>query len=103
MAHPLISSERSKTFHAQPRFSIMYLLFLRRRVGFTELRKLLDLSPGNLDHHLRKLEEAGLVKNRRIISWRPLVIVEITNEGFESFREYAMHLKSMLDQIEPNM
>jgi DNA-binding MarR family transcriptional regulator len=100
MVNPLQSTERSKVFHAQPRFSIMYLLFLRRRVGFTELRKLLDLSPGNLDHHLRKLEEKGLVKNRRTISWRPLIIVEITNEGSESFREYAMHLKTMLSNIE---
>ena len=100
MENPLQSSERSKVFHAQPRFSIMYLLFLRRRVGFTELRKLLDLSPGNLDHHLRKLEEVGLVKNRRTISWRPLIIVEITDEGSESFREYAIHLKTMLSNIE---
>ena len=100
MTNPLELVERSKHFHTQPRFSIMYLLFLRRRVGFTELRKLLDLSPGNLDHHLRKLEEVGLVRNRRVISWRPLIVVEITEEGAESFREYAMHLKTMLDHIE---
>jgi len=92
--------EQSKAFHTQPRFSIMYLLFLKRRVGFTELKNLLGLTPGNLDHHLRKLEAAGFVRNRKILSWRPLNMINITEEGASSFREYAIHLKELLKRIQ---
>ena len=95
----LTLSPEEKAFQSQPRFSIVYLLFLKRRVGFIQLKDLLGLTPGNLDHHLKKLEDAGLVKSRRILSWRPLVIVEITADGIEIFRKYIIRLRSLLEKI----
>ncbi|MFX0045863.1 MAG: transcriptional regulator [Candidatus Hermodarchaeota archaeon] len=92
-------SKEERVFQSQPRFSIVYLLFLKRRIGFIQLKDLLGLTPGNLDHHLRKLEEAGLTRNRRVLSWRPLVVVEITQEGIEVFRNYVVRLKSLLEGI----
>ena len=92
-------SEEEKVFQAQPRFSIMYLLFLKRRVGFIQLAQLLSLTPGNLDHHIRRLEETGLVQSRRVMSWKPLVVVEITAEGVEAFREYVSKLKQFLKDL----
>lgn len=77
----------------------MYLLFLKRKIGFIELKELLGLTPGNLDHHIRKLEETGLVRSRRMLSWRPLVIIEITPSGAETFREYIVKLKGLLSGI----
>jgi DNA-binding MarR family transcriptional regulator len=95
----LTLNAEERVFQSQPRFSIMYLLFLKRKIGFLELKQLLGLTPGNLDHHLRKLEEIGLVRNRRMISWRPLVVVEITSSGTEIFREYICRLKGLLEKI----
>ncbi|OLS21941.1 MAG: hypothetical protein ThorAB25_26200 [Candidatus Thorarchaeota archaeon AB_25] len=95
----LTLSAEEKVFQSQPRFSIMYLLFLKRRIGFIELKHLLGLTPGNLDHHIRKLEEIRLVHSRRTISWRPLVVVEITPSGAETFREYIFKLKGLLAGI----
>jgi len=77
----------------------MYLLFLKRRIGFIELKELLRLTPGNLDHHLRTLEEADLVRSRRMLSWRPLVVVEITSLGTETFRNYVFKLRGLLEGI----
>jgi len=77
----------------------MYLLFLKQRVGFIDLAKLLGLTPGNLDHHIRKLEETGLVRSRRIMSWKPLVVIEITHLGKETFRGYVFKLKELLRDI----
>ena len=99
LKEPLTLNEEEKVFQAQPRFSIIYLLFLKRRVGFLEIKQLLKLTPGNLDHHIKKLEEIGLVKSRRIISWRPLVVVEITPEGISAFRNYISKLKLLLKEI----
>lgn len=95
----LTLSADEKVFQSQPRFSIMYLLFLKRRIGFIELKQLLGLTPGNLDHHIRKLEETELVRSRRTISWRPLVVIEITPSGAETFREYIFKLKGLLSKI----
>ena len=99
MTSSLTPSAEEKVFQSQPRFSIVYLLFLKRRVGFIQLKELLKLTPGNLDHHLKKLEGVGMVKTRRILSWRPLVIVEITSEGIEIFRRYIVKLRSLLAEI----
>jgi DNA-binding MarR family transcriptional regulator len=96
---PLNLDDEEKVFQSQPRFSIVYLLFLKRKVGFLELKQLLGLTPGNLDHHIRKLEEVGIVKSRRIISWRPLVVIEITPHGNSIFRKYIVKLRSLLENI----
>ncbi|MHA1772089.1 MAG: transcriptional regulator [Candidatus Thorarchaeota archaeon] len=99
MKGPLDLSDDERLFQAQPRFSIIYLLFLKRRIGFVELVHLLGLTPGNLDHHLKKLESRGLVETRRVLSWKPLVIVEITAKGVEAFRQYVSKLRQLLSQI----
>ncbi|MBN2334794.1 transcriptional regulator [Candidatus Bathyarchaeota archaeon] len=77
----------------------MFLLYLHRRVGFTELQRLLGVTPGNLDHHLRKLVEAGYVKTSHVLDWRPLKVVEITSVGAEAFRDYAAGMRELLEQI----
>ncbi|MDF1539704.1 MAG: transcriptional regulator [Candidatus Thorarchaeota archaeon] len=103
MKDSLSLSKTEQVFHAQPRFSIVYLLFLKRKIGFKQLQQLLQMTPGNLDHHLKKLEEADLIKTRRTISWRPLVIIEITSDGVISFRNYIIKLKSLLENIPDKM
>lgn len=103
VTNSLTLSAEEKVFQSQPRFSIVYLLFLKRRVGFIQLKELLKLTPGNLDHHLKKLEDVGLVKSRRVLSWRPLVVVEITSEGIEIFRKYIVKLRSLLERIPDKM
>ena len=95
----LTLSSQERVFQSQPRFSIMYLLFLKRRIGFIELKELLNLTPGNLDHHIRKLEEIGLVHSQRMLSWRPLVVIVITSSGAEIFRKYISKLKGLLADI----
>ncbi len=84
----------------QPRFSIMFLLYLHKSIGFTELQRVLELTPGNLDHHLKKLKKMGYVSIRKAISWRPLTIVEITEEGIAIFKKYVAALRVILQTID---
>ena len=91
---------RGEIFSASPYLTIMLLLYLHKRVGFTELQKLLQLTPGNLDHHLRKLTQAGYIKTTKTLSWRPLTLVEPTREGMEAFRDFAVKLRKMLEAVE---
>ena len=86
-------------FSAQQRFTIMLLLYLHKKAGFTELQKLLQLTPGNLDHHVRKLEEVGYVKTRHVLDWRPLKVIEISKAGAQAFKDYAINLRKLLEQV----
>lgn len=96
---PLEILEKGGVFSSQHRFTIMLLLYLHKKAGFTEVQRLLGLTPGNLDHHLRRLEEVGYVKTRHVLDWRPLKVVEITKLGATAFREYAVNLRKLLEQV----
>ena len=98
-AGPLEIFEKGSIFSAQQRFTIMLLLYLHKKAGFTEVQRLLQLTPGNLDHHVRRLEEAGYVKTRHVLDWRPLKVIEITRAGAMAFKEYAINLRQLLEQI----
>ena len=96
---PLERFDERRIFSAQQRFTIMLLLYLHKRAGFSELQELLQVTPGNLDHHIRKLEEVGYVKSRYVLDWRPLKFIEISKKGSNAFREYAENLKKLLDLV----
>ena len=100
VTEPLDTLEKGGIFSAQQRFTIMFLLYLHKKAGFTELQKFLQFTPGNLGHHIRKLEEAGYVKTHHVLSWRPLKVIEISKEGALAFREYAVNLRQLLEQIQ---
>jgi len=99
VAEPLEILEKEEIFSAPPRLTIMLMLYLHRKAGFTEIQKLLQLTPGNLDHHIRKLKQSGYVKTRKAFSWRPLTVIEITNEGANAFRDYAIKLRKLLEAV----
>ncbi|MDI6643404.1 MAG: transcriptional regulator [Candidatus Hodarchaeaceae archaeon] len=83
------------------RFTICFLLYFHRRIGFAELQRLLGLTPGNLDSHLRKLREAGYVEMRKVFTLRgPRTAVQITPIGSQGFREHAVKFRKMLEKIE---
>lgn len=99
MGRPNEIPEIGGAFSAPHRLTIMLVLYLHKRVRFKDMQKLLQITPGNLDHHVRKLEQAGYVKTRHVLSWRPLVAIEITEEGAKAFRDYATRLRKLLEKV----
>ncbi|MHA1612823.1 MAG: transcriptional regulator [Promethearchaeota archaeon] len=91
--------KRDEIIKVPHRFNIMMILYNNRSVGFTLLSKILKLTPGNLDHHLKKLKELGWVENSTIFSYRPLSVISITEKGREIFQEYARELQDLLHQL----
>ncbi|MFX0087684.1 MAG: transcriptional regulator, partial [Candidatus Hodarchaeota archaeon] len=88
-------------FTTSVRLTIMILLLNHKKINFTEMQKLLQLTPGNLDHHLRKLVDAHYVKTYKKLSSlrKPLTMVEITDNGKKDFIEYIKKFKDVLDNI----
>ena len=81
------------------RLGIMLYLLSRGRAVFSEIQKVLDLTPGNLDSHLKTLEKAGMVRIRKVIAGRPRTAVEITEKGVDEVREYVDRLKDVLSKV----
>ena len=71
------------------RFAIMLLLRIKRRMFFSELQKALKLTPGNLGSHLKKLEDAGYVKIRKVFT--PIRILTMV-----SISDYVDNLRKVL-------
>lgn len=81
------------------RLGIMLFLLSRRRVLFRELQRVLEVTPGNLDSHLKTLEKAQYVRIRKIFADRPRTAVEITDKGAEETGRYLEVLKEVLNGI----
>ncbi|MFX0211200.1 MAG: transcriptional regulator [Candidatus Hodarchaeota archaeon] len=83
------------------RFPIMLILYTHTKVTFSELQTLLQLTAGNLDHHLKKLEEANyVVRRKELFPKRTQTMIRITKKGNDSFREYSHRLRAVLNKIE---
>ncbi|NJE25649.1 ArsR family transcriptional regulator [Thermococcus sp. MV5] len=81
------------------RLGVMLYLLPRGRVLFKEVQKILDVTPGNLDSHLRTLEKAGYVKLTKVFADRPRTAIEITNKGAEETGKYLRLLRELLNGV----
>ena len=89
-----------KVFTTSARLTIMILVYTHKKIKFSDLQDLLHLTPGNLDHHIKKLEEVNYVTTyKKFYPGRPLTVVEITEYGKEAFKEYIKNLRDLLNKI----
>jgi len=75
------------------RLAIALYLLSRERATFASLRKALKLTPGNLEFHLKALEEAGIVRTYYGFGKRPRKFVELTEKGVEELSEVLRILR----------
>ena len=81
------------------RLGIMLYLLPREKVLFRELLQVLEVTPGNLDSHLRALEKAGYVEIYKVFADRPRTAVRITEKGAEETGKYLRALKNVLNSL----
>lgn len=85
--------------HSRVRLAIMSYLASARAAEFTELKKVLKVSDGNLSTHLKKLEDHGYVKTEKgFVGRKPQTMVEITEDGSKAFKTYVDGIAAMLGQ-----
>ena len=86
--------------HAPVRLRITVTLSTLREgdyLSFSRLQQLLDLTPGNLITHLRKLEDAGYVSvQKRFVDRKPQTRYALSNRGREALLDYVAHLENLL-------
>jgi DNA-binding MarR family transcriptional regulator len=86
---------------SQVRLGIITVLMTRREAQFTDLRKLLDLTQGNLGIHLSKLDEAGYVAVKKaFVDRKPRTTVRITPRGRKAFLRHVERLERVVRDSE---
>ncbi len=93
-------AELDNIIHQPARLQIMSALVALDKgeeLDFVYLRKLLDLTDGNLGAHLAKLEEAGYVKVKKtFVARKPRTFIIATGKGRDAFEEHIGALRQII-------
>ncbi|HWG90933.1 MAG TPA: transcriptional regulator [Candidatus Thermoplasmatota archaeon] len=84
--------------HQPVRGRIMAYLYRNRQARFALLRDALDVTPGNLQGHLAKLESAGYVTSSRVLLAMFETHYALTPQGAEAFRAYVARLRALIEE-----
>ena len=94
-------AEINKIIHQPTRLSIMAALMTLEpgeQVDFVYLRKLLDVTDGNLSAHLLKLQEARYIKvEKTFVGRKPCSFISVTNKGRGAFEDHVAALQAIVD------
>lgn len=89
-----------RVFHEPSRLAIMSALCATRDgLAFTELKSECRLTDGNLNRHLKTLEDAKVIRiEKKFVEAKPRTTVFITRLGLERFNQYLAALAEVLDK-----
>jgi DNA-binding MarR family transcriptional regulator len=67
------------------------------QLEFVRLKKIIDVTDGNLGAHIQTLEQAGYVAvEKDFADNRPRTRVRLSKQGRKAFEEYVAYLQSIL-------
>src|SRR6478672_964323 len=92
-----VSGELDKVIHERMRLGIISALAANEKLSFTDLKKLLNTTDGNISVHARKLEEAGYLTCEKSFKGRTLLTeYKITPNGKAALAKYLDHMESLI-------
>src|SRR5438445_12340256 len=95
-----VSGELDKVIHERMRLGIISALAANEKLSFSDLKKLLNTTDGNISVHARKLEEAGYVTCEKSFKGRmPLTEYAITKEGRSALERYLDHMEALINAM----
>jgi DNA-binding HxlR family transcriptional regulator len=79
------------------RLGILSSLSVAATLSFSDLKRLLDVSDGNLSTHARKLEDAGFIECKKSFEGRtPKTEYAISALGRKSLQRYLKHMEALI-------
>jgi DNA-binding transcriptional ArsR family regulator len=98
LALPHATDER--LLHDRIRLGLVSALAVNEVLSFVELKRLLDVSDGNLSVHARKLEEAELVACTKTFDGRvPRTEFRLTPSGRRALERHLDHLERLIRAV----
>ena len=96
----LRAPQLDRLIHERLRLGILSALAVNESLTFTELKKLLDTTDGNLSVHARKLEEAGYIGCSKGFSGRvPRTDYRLTAAGRRALDRYLDHMEALIQAM----
>jgi DNA-binding MarR family transcriptional regulator len=100
-ANPFDHSDIDDVIHGRLRLGVMAYLSSASPAIFGELRDKVGATDGNLSTHLKKLEEAGYIRQeKRFVGKRPQTRVFLTAEGRAAWLTWIDRMRSLMDAAE---
>jgi DNA-binding MarR family transcriptional regulator len=98
-SHPALDLD--DVVHQRTRLGILAVLAEAGEADFTYLRKVLDLTDGNLGRHLEVLEGTGLIiMNKGYRGRRPRTWAAITAEGRRALRRELASMQALMKRLD---
>ena len=95
-----VSNDLDKVIHERMRLGIISSLVANTKLSFSDLKKLLDTTDGNISVHARKLEEVGYVTCEKSFKGRmPLTEYTITKDGQKALTRYLDHMEALINAM----
>jgi len=83
--------------HSRIRLAIVSILVTVEEIDFTPLRDRVGATDGNMNAHVKKLEEAGYIAvKKKFVDRRPVTRYRLTAKGRESFKKYVETLEGFI-------
>ena len=92
--------ELDRLIHERMRLGIISALAANDKLSFSDLKRLLNTTDGNISVHARKLEEAGYVTCEKSFKGRvPLTEYSITKGGKKALERYLNHMEALINAM----
>ena len=89
-----------RLIHERLRLGILSALAVNQALTFSDLKKLLDTTDGNLSVHARKLEEAAYVTCTKSFEGRvPRTEYRLTASGRRALERYLDHMEALIQAM----
>jgi DNA-binding transcriptional ArsR family regulator len=95
-----VSNDLDKIIHERLRLGMISALAANERLSFSELKRLLNTTDGNISVHSRKLEDAGYLTCEKSFRGRtPLTEYIITDSGRAALDRYLGHMEALINAM----
>jgi DNA-binding HxlR family transcriptional regulator len=89
-----------RLIHERLRLGIVSALAANESLSFSDLKKLVDTTDGNLSVHARKLEDAGYITCAKSFDGRmPKTEYQLTTAGRRALESYLNHMETLIQQM----
>ena len=89
-----------RLIHERLRLGIVSALAVNDCLSFTDLKRLLDTTDGNLSVHARKLEEADYITCDKSFDGRvPRTEYRLTAAGRRALEKYLVHMEALIKAV----
>lgn len=94
------ASDFDRLIHERMRLGIISALAVSDSLSFSDLKKLLKTTDGNLSVHARKLEDAGYIECEKYFEGRvPRTLYRITTHGRKALEQYIDQMEKFIETM----